>query len=104
MKTTTAIFLIITTLATAAPSPNAAANLGLLSTRQGCSYSCVCQTSGEGEGPSPDTTRCCTGGTPVNEGVACTEMNFAAAVNFVGCCTLGHICTVSSGCDPIPDN
>lgn len=138
MKTTTALFLTIATLAAAAPSPNAETNAGLLSARQGCSYGCVCQTTGEGEGPSPDTARCCTGGTPVNGGVVClppyqpticsfwagvtghtcknqartdsrictqtcADMNFAAAVSFVGCCTLGHICTVPSGCDPIPD-
>lgn len=71
MKTTTVILLTIATLAAAAPNPNADINAGMLSARQGCSYACVCQTPGAGEGPSPDTTTCCTGGTLVNKGTVC---------------------------------
>jgi hypothetical protein len=71
MKATATILLTIATITAAVPNPNADINAGMLSARQGCSYACVCQTNGEGEGPSPDTTTCCTAGTLLNGGSVC---------------------------------
>lgn len=71
MKVITTILLTLATVAFAAPNPNADANPALLSTRQTCTYNCLCQEDDEGDQTDPSTGPCCVAGTLTNDGTVC---------------------------------
>lgn len=68
MKAITTILFTLATLAFAAPNPNTDANPALLSTRQTCTYNCLCQEDDEGDQTDPLTGPCCVAGTLTNDG------------------------------------
>jgi len=59
MKVITPLLLSLVTLASAFPSSGADSVGAPISARQACTYDILCNEDDEGEGPDPDTARCC---------------------------------------------
>jgi len=129
MKVITPLLLSFVTLASAFPSPGANSVGAPISARQECTYDMLCNADDEGEGPDPDTARCCAlvGGSGdasvgqltspkpshlhhvlvwwylTEENKICNNLAFTPAENFARCCgrSGGYTFFAGPNCPPI---